>query len=144
MIIGLDRTKYNPRDPLGSFQKIASWGQGWKRLISQMTFEHCTRLQTVDISRTGIQEIVGSAFAGCSQLQCIKLSHTLRRIGREAFRKCSSLEVLHTPPALLYINKRAFADCTQLCRLVRMGNKGKKGTWRGTHIEHKCLKCVPN
>ena len=90
----------------------------------------------MDISRTGIQEIVGSAFAGCSQLQCIKLSHTLRRIGREAFRKCSSLEVLHTPPALLYINKRAFADCTQLCRLVRMGKKGKKGTWRGTYVEH--------
>ena len=46
--------------------------------------------------------------------------------------KCSSLEVLHTPPALLYINKRAFADCTQLCS-VRIG---KKGTWRGTYVEH--------
>ena len=75
------------------------------------------------ISRTGIQEIVGSAFAGCTQLQCIKLSNTLRRIGREAFRKCGSLEVLHTPPALLYINKRAFAECTQLCKLVRTGKK---------------------
>ena len=42
-----------------------------------------TRLQTVHISSTGIQEIEGSAFAGCSQLQCIKLSYTLRRIGRE-------------------------------------------------------------
>ena len=41
------------------------------------------RLQTVDISRTSIQEIAGSAFAGCSQLQCIKLSNTLRRIGRK-------------------------------------------------------------
>ena len=93
----------------------------------------CTRLQTVDISRAGIQEIVGSAFAGCTQLQCVKLSNTLRRIGREAFMKCSSLEVLYTPPALLHINKRAFADCTQLCRLVRIG---KKGTWRGIHVEH--------
>ena len=72
------------------------------------------------------------SYRGLTQLQCIKLFNTLRRIGREAFRKCSSLEVLHTP-ALLYINKRAFADCTQLCRLVRMG---KKESWRGTYVEH--------
>ena len=67
------------------------------------------------------------------QLQCLKLTKTLRRIGREAFLKCSSLEIIHIPPALLYINKRAFAGCTQLCKLVRMG---KKGTWRGTYVEH--------
>ena len=82
--------------------------------IGPAAFEHCTRLKTVDISRTGIQEIVGGAFACCPQLQCLKLSKTLKRIGREAFMKCSSLEVIHTPPALLYINKRAFAGCTQL------------------------------
>ena len=101
--------------------------------IGPAAFEHCTRLQTVDISRTGIQEIVGGAFACCPQLQCLKLTKTLRRIGREAFMKCSSLEVIHTPPALPYIKKRAFAGCTQLCKLVRMG---KKGTWRGTYVEH--------
>ena len=59
--------------------------------IGPAAFEHCTRLQTVDISRTGIQEIVGSTFARCPQLQCLKLTKTLRRIGREAFLKCSSL-----------------------------------------------------
>ena len=64
--------------------------------------------------RTGIQEIV----EGCPQLQCLKLTKTLRRIGREVFLKCSSLEVMHTP---------------QLCKLVRMG---KKGTWSGTYVEH--------
>ena len=100
--------------------------------IGPAAFEHCTRLQTVDISRTGIQEIVGGTFACCPQLQCRKLTKTLRRIGRKAFLKCSSLEAIHIPPALLYINKRAFADCTQLYKLVRMG---KKGTWRGTYIE---------
>ena len=77
--------------------------------IGPVAFEHCTRLQTMDLSRTGIQEIVGGPFASCTQLQCLKLTKTLRRMGREAFMKCSSLEVLHIPPpALLYINKRAF------------------------------------
>ena len=73
--------------------------------IGPAAFEHCTSLQTVDISRTGIQEIVGGTFACCPQLQCLKLTKTLRRIGREAFLQCSSLEVIHFPPALLYINK---------------------------------------
>ena len=139
--IGLERTKYNPRDPNRVIPEGCFLGTGLEMIdlpadfswIGPAAFEHCTRLQTVDISRTGIQEIVGNAFAGCTQLQCLKLSKTLRRIGREAFMKCSSLEVLHAPPALLYINKRAFADCTQLCKLVRMG---AKGTWRGTYVEH--------
>ena len=138
--IGLERTRYNPRDPNRVIPEGCFLGTGLEMIdlpadfswIGPAAFEHCTRLQTVDISRTGIQEIVGNAFAGCTQLQCLKLSKTLRRIGREAFMKCSSLEVLHAPPALLYINKRAFADCTQLCKLVRMG---KKGTWRGTYVE---------
>ena len=96
-------------------------------------FEHCDKLQTVDISRTEINEILGGTFARRSQLQHLKLAKTLRRIEREAFLRCTSLEEIHTPPALLYINKRAFAGCTQLCKLVRMG---KKGTWRGTYAEY--------
>ena len=76
------------------------------------------KLQTVDISRTEINEILGGTFARCSQLQHLKLAKTLRRIEREAFLRCTSLEEIHTPPALLHINKRAFAGCT------RMGKKG--------------------
>ena len=107
----------DPRDPNRVIPEGCSLGTGLEMIdlpadfswIGPAAFEHCTRLQTVDISRTGIQEIVGGAFASCAQLQCLKLTKTLRRIGREAFMKCSSLEVIHTPPALLYINKRAFA-----------------------------------
>ena len=139
--IGLERAEYNPRDPNRVIPEGCFLGTGLEMIalpadfcwIGPAAFEHCTRLQTVDISRTGIQEIVGGTFARCPQLQCLKLTKTLRCIGREAFLKCSSLEAIHIPPALLYINKRAFAGCTQLCKLVRMG---KKGTWRGTYVEH--------
>ena len=95
-------------------------------------FEHCIRLQAVDISQTEISEILGGTFAHCSQLQQLKLAKTVRRIGRDALLNCTSLGVLHTLPALLYIHKRAFAGCTQLRKLVRVG---KKGTWRGTYAE---------
>ena len=62
---------------------------------------NCDKLQTVDISRTEINEILGGTFARCSQLQHLKFAKTLRRIEREAFLRCTSLEEIHTPPALL-------------------------------------------
>ena len=74
---------------------------------------NCDKLQTVDISRTEINEILGGTFARCSQLQHLKFAKTLRRIEREAFLRCTSLEEIHTPPRM-----------------------GKKGTWRGTYAEH--------
>ena len=134
--IGLERTKHDPRDPNRVIPEGCFLGTGLEMIdlpadfswIGPAAFEHCTRLQTVDISRTGIQEIVGGAFARCAQLQCLKLTKTLRRIGREAFMKCSSLEVIHTPPALLYINKRAFAGCTQLRKTRPNGQE--------TYVEH--------
>ena len=55
-------------------------------------------------------EILGSAFAHCSQLQQLCLSRNLRIIEQEAFLKC--------------------AGCTQL-RAIR--KQGKSKTWRGTY-----------
>ena len=146
--IDLDRTRHDPRDPHRVIPEGCFLGAGLEKIdlpadfswIGPAAFEHCTKLKTVDLSRTSVQEMVGGAFAHCPQLQFLKLSKTLRRIGREAFMKCCALEVIHTPPALLYINKRAFAGCTQLRKLVRMG---KKGTWRGTYVEHNTFeKCT--
>ena len=139
--IDLERAEYDPRDPHRVIPEGCFLGAGLERIdlpadfcwIGPTAFERCDRLQKVDISRTSIQEIVGGTFAQCPYLQCLKLTKNLRRIGREAFLKCSALEIIHTPPNLLYINKRAFAGCTQLCKLIRMG---KKGTWRGTYVEH--------
>ena len=139
--IDLERAEYDPRDPHRVIPEGCFLGAGIERIdlpadfswVGPTAFERCDRLQKVDISRTSIQEIVGGTFAQCPYLQCLKLTTNLRRIGREAFLKCSALEIIHTPPNLLYINKRAFAGCTQLCKLIRMG---KKGTWRGTYVEH--------
>ena len=90
---------------IGSFQKAASWDRARNDCSSssfQLDRNTVLGCRTVDISRTGIQEIVGSTFACCPQLQCLKRTKILRRIGREAFLKCSSLEVIHIPPALLW------------------------------------------
>ena len=45
----------------------------------------CLQLQLVDLSSTEVTEIMGSAFAHCEHLQCLRLPHKLRRIEQEAF-----------------------------------------------------------
>ena len=90
----------------------------------------CQQLQTVDLSRTDIIEILGSTFAQCSQLQQLSLSRNLRIIEQEAFLQCASLQEVCIPPSLLYIARRAFAGCTQLRTFHK---KGKSKTWRGTY-----------
>ena len=90
----------------------------------------CQQLQTVDLSQTRVNELLGSTFAHCSQLQQLSLHQNLRIIEQEAFLKCTSLQEVCIPSSLLYIARRAFAGCTQL-RTVR--KQGKSTTWRGTY-----------
>ena len=60
--------------------------------------ERCTQLQLVDLSRTGITEVMGGTFAHCKHLQTLKLPGVLRIIRQEAFLKCASLTEVHVPP----------------------------------------------
>ena len=98
--------------------------------IGPAACERCLHLQLVDLSRTGVTEIMGCAFAHCKHLRSLWLPHKLRTIEQEAFFKCSSLTEVSLPPTLLYIARRAFAGCTQLHRFQRTG---KSTTWRGTY-----------
>ena len=107
--------------------------------IGPAACELCKRLQTVDLSRTEVREILGSTFAHCSQLERLSLAKKVRRIGREAFLNCMSLSEVHAPPALLYVARRAFAGCARLCTLSRAATKT---TWRGTYAESSAFdKC---
>ena len=107
--------------------------------IGPAACELCKRLQTVDLSRAVISEILGSTFAHCSQLEQLSLAIKLRRIGREAFLNCASLREVHAPPALLYVARRAFAGCTRLCTIHK---PEAKTTWRGPYAESSAFyKC---
>ena len=98
--------------------------------IGPAACERCLQLQLVDLSRTDVTDIMGSAFAHCKHLQSLSLPHKLRIIEQEAFLKCTSLTEVSVPPTLLYIARRAFAGCTQLKQFQRTG---KCMTWRGTY-----------
>ena len=98
--------------------------------LRHLDLEKSEYLQLVDLSRTDITDIMGSAFAHCKHLQSLSLPRKLRIIEQEAFLKCTSLTEVSVPPTLLYIARRAFAGCTQLKQFQRTG---KCMTWRGTY-----------
>ena len=98
--------------------------------IGPAVCELCLQLELVDLSRTEVTEIMGSAFAHCKHLRSLRLPHKLRVIEQEAFLKCTSLTEVSVPPTLLYIARRAFAGCKQLNQFQRAG---KCMTWRGTY-----------
>ena len=101
--------------------------------IGPAACERCLQLQRVDLSRTEVTEIMGSAFAHCKHLQRLSLPHKLR------FLMCTSLKEAYVPLTLLYIARRACAGCAQLCQFHRVG---KSVTWRGTYSRANAfLKC---
>ena len=136
--LGLEKSEYNPARLTRVLPECCFLEAGLTSLtlppdftwIGPAACERCLQLQLVDLSRTDVTDIMGSAFAHCKHLQSLSLPHKLRIIEQEAFLKCTSLTEVSVPPTLLYIARRAFAGCTQLKQFQRTG---KCMTWRGTY-----------
>ena len=136
--LNLETTEYDPTNPNRCLPECCFLEAGIVSLslppdftwVGPAACERCQQLQTVDLSRTDIIEILGSTFAHCSHLQQLRLSSNLRRIEQEAFLQCASLREVCIPPSLLYIARRAFAGCAQLRTFYKAG---KSTTWRGTY-----------
>ena len=140
--LNMDKAEYNPAYPNRRLPECCFLEAGIASLSLPPVFNwvgpaacaRCQQLQTVDLSRTDIIEMLGSTFAHCSQLQQLSLSRNLRIMEQEAFFRCASLQEVCIPPSLLYIARRAFAGCTQLRAFRKLG---KSKTWRGTYVD-KC------
>ena len=136
--LNFEQTEYDPTDLYRCLPECCFLEAGLVSLslppdfnwIGPAACERCLQLQSVDLSRTNVTEILGCTFAHCLRLQQLSLSSKLRRIEQEAFAKCTALEEVRIPPTLLYIARRAFAGCTQL-RIFQ--KTGKSTTWRGTY-----------
>ena len=136
--LDLEQSEYNPNSLTRCLPECCFLEAGLTSLtlppdftwIGPAACERCLQLQLVDLSRTGITEIMGCAFAHCKHLRSLRLPNKLRTIEQEAFLKRTSLMEVSVPPTLLYIARRAFAGCTQLNRFQRAG---KCMTWRGTY-----------
>lgn len=62
-----------------------------------------------------VKKISNYAFAGCSQMQSIKIPSTVDEIGKYAFSLCELLNFIIIPNSVTNIGEGAFSMCSNLC-----------------------------
>ena len=76
-------------------------------------FFNCNALESIDLSKTKMTEILPGLFNFLEKLSSVKLPATLTTIGRYAFGH-TAIVTVDLPASLQYINKSAFNNCSQL------------------------------
>ena len=85
----------------------------WFEKIEEEAFHGCTGLEHVVISRS-VKCIETRAFSGCENLDQLITEEGLEVVGRYAFENCMRLKKLHLPDSLKEIKQFAFTGCTSL------------------------------
>lgn len=97
--------------------------------ILNCAFSYCDLLQKIDLLQTGITEIEGDAFSGCSMLKEIKLPSTLKKLDRYAFAGCTSLQVIDLSHiGITELGERVFYECASLNEIKLPNTLIKLGT----------------
>ena len=92
------------------------------------TFNGCTNLQTINISKNSKLTSVGlNAFKDCSSLTSINVPNGVTSIGDAAFSGCSSLTSINIPDNVTSIGGEAFLNCSSL-QTASISNSSKLET----------------
>ena len=65
-----------------------------------------------------VNSIIGSAFAGCTNLTSVTIPVSVKTIGNNAFADCTNLATVTIPVNVTSIGKDAFAGCTNLATVT--------------------------
>ena len=76
-------------------------------------FSGCSSIETIIISNT-IKIISDGAFENCKNLQEVTMSENIEYIGDNAFKNCSALNDIEIPNNVKYIGSFAFSGCSNL------------------------------
>ena len=85
--------------------------------VGNHAFENCPNLEDVDFEK--IPELGRGAFMGCTKLETVNLSNSgLAEVPESAFEGCTALETIEFPKSVNKVDSRAFANCTGLKKVV--------------------------
>ena len=88
------------------------------QLLESSAFQGCTSLSMAVLAGSTLPEIPENAFSGCSMLEYVTMSNSVKKIGASAFSNCINLRSMTFPPALTEIGEYAFSMCTSLKNLT--------------------------
>ncbi len=78
---------------------------------------------------TGLENIPGAAFRGCSNLTNIEIPANVICISYDAFRECIGLTDIKIPTNVTHINNGAFWECTSLINIEIPASVTSIGCW---------------
>ena len=86
--------------------------------IYDSAFENCTSLTRLDLSNcTGLKELGGASFKGCTTLEEVILPSTIESFKAETFKNCSKLKTINIPDSVTEIGNSAFENDTALAHI---------------------------
>lgn len=88
------------------------------QLLESSAFQGCTSLSMAVLAGSTLPEIPENAFSGCSMLEYVTMSNSVKKIGASAFSNCINLRSMTFPTALTEIGEYAFSMCTNLKNLT--------------------------
>ncbi len=90
--------------------------------IGRNAFRGCGELREANLAETRVESLPDSVFAGCANLERLKLPKKLLRIGAHAFEHCFSLSSVVLPETLETVEEGAFSRCNSLKTVSFEGN----------------------
>ena len=96
--------------------------------IGGAAFRGCSGLTNLTIP-SGVTSIGNYAFSGCSGLTSLAIPSGVTSIGRYAFEGCRGLTSLTIPSSVTSISDRAFYDCSGLTSLTIPSGVTSIGDW---------------
>lgn len=102
-------------------------------------------LREVDIGPS-VQRIGRSAFAGCKDLESIRLRGPVQNVPQEMCKGCESLHTVVLPDTVVSIGRSAFADCTSFNGINNFRNvrQIRESAFQNSGIVHLTIKSRMN
>ena len=82
--------------------------------IGQKAFQYCSKLESVDLSKSMHTLIPARLFAWCERLSDVKVGNHVQKVHEYAFSGCKSIENMQLPEECTTISRCGFEWCTGL------------------------------
>lgn len=85
------------------------------KTINAYSFAQNTTIKSVNTAKA--TSMGSAAFMGCTSLEDVQISESLKTIGDASFKNCTALKSIFVPETVTQIGVGAFSNCTQLSEI---------------------------
>tara|TARA_B100001057_G_C22835535_1_gene945071 strand:+ start:99 stop:1283 length:1185 start_codon:yes stop_codon:yes gene_type:complete len=109
------------------------------QIVGKQAFMNSSKLVSIDLSKTNVNNIDDECFFNCTNLKEILLPNNVRRLGKKVCMNCKNLTSITIPNSVTNIDSSAFENCTNLKKIIL--NKTDNSM---LHISNRAFAKTPN